>query len=64
MSLAKKLPSTSPVIIPVDVEEMPKLPDAVRELDSPAIEEYENEMRSFWLRVVDAINSISEKVES
>jgi hypothetical protein len=64
MSLVKQLPSTSSVIIPVDLEELPKLPNAVRELDEKAVEDYENKMRSFWIRITDAINSISAKVES
>ena len=64
MSLAKTNPKTSPVIVPIDVEDLPKLPPAVRELDPEGTSNYEAQMQVYWLRLADAINSISEKVES
>lgn len=64
MSLAKTIPKPTPQYITVDVDSMPKIPAAVREIDPEAVTLYENEMRIFWISLADSINSIIEKVES
>ena len=64
MSLVKTMPKATPQYITVDVDAMPKIPDAIRELDPDAINSYEEEMRIFWISLADSINSIIEKVES
>ena len=64
MSLVKTTPKATPQYITVDIDTMPKVPDAIRELDPDGVNAYEDKMRIFWISLADSINSIIEKVES
>jgi hypothetical protein len=64
MSLTKARPTTGPVLIPTDVGELPKLPSSLKDIDPEGVSAYEENMQEYWLRLADAINSLSDKLDS
>tara|TARA_Y100000361_G_C11138524_1_gene333596 strand:+ start:1106 stop:1300 length:195 start_codon:yes stop_codon:yes gene_type:complete len=64
MSLVKTPPKATPQYVPIDVEEMPKLPDSIRELDPEGVSSYENEMIIFLSTIAGSLNSLIDKVEA
>ena len=58
------MPAPTTVVLPVDASTIPKLPNSIRELDPLGVDRYEKNLLEFWLRVIDSINSLGEKVDS
>ena len=64
MSLVRTRPKTTPIIIPTDVVDLPQLPLTLKDLDPEGVAKYDEQMREYWLRLADAINSLAEKLDS
>ncbi len=62
MSLAKSNPTSTPVVIPIgDVSSIPRLPKTLRDLAPAEASDYEEEMRIWWRKIIDTINSVAQK---
>ncbi len=64
MSLTRTTPASSVLIVPTDVVELPTLPNSIRNLDPEGVSQYEDQMKEYWMRLADSINSINEKLDS
>ena len=64
MTLVKTLPKATPQYVPIDLEDMPKLPDSIRDIDPDGISKYEDDMKTFLGSVADSLNSLIDKVEA
>ena len=62
MPLAKSTPSTQAPIVPSDIQELPRLPEGIRQLDPEGVDEYQQELSNYWSRLIDTINAIANRI--